>query len=455
MNLRRVLKWGSISLGALVAVAGISAALWWYRPWMPAPAFTPESELRAAVERIRTSTTLFPQPRDASVWPAWEEVIRRADELRTASRRTDPQTGEFSKTEGESALITLRNINPTGVPSAREQLSSPEVLALLAELDRLADGPAPMLPIRDERVTLSYQILASDASRNSSASRHYLMGRLGLAGLDRLRPDAIQAFRSYERFCRLYAAPVSSLDLLKLLSASTSARREMQMQMLESRWSEAELAELDRVCRESMPDHAGWVELTSAVRDLYRLQFTSGTSALRGGVLLSERSERAFAHRWAEKLGGRSTDIAAMIQPPAAPDPSTHERSTELLNSWFSGSRVTPEAFEASQLRTSQLTGVVLRRTYLSGLGTRVMIAIQRHQIRTGALPTSLAEIPADLWSGSVPPLEAYEYRVNPDGTFHLAVRGPGKPEMVTLSMPRAEYMKPRPNPFASDEDNK
>jgi hypothetical protein len=112
---------------------------------------------------------------------------------------------------------------------------------------------------------------------------------------------------------------------------------------------------------------------------------------------------------------------------------------------------VTPAVYAAMESSSSRRLGVSLRRTYLSGLGTRVMVAVKRHQLRTGALPASLAEIPADLWSGSVPPLEAYEYRVNPDGTFHLAVLGPGKPELRILTMPRAEYMKPRPSPLDSD----
>ena len=451
MKIRRILKWGSIGLGTLVAVGGLSAALWWYRPWMPAPAYTPVSELQAAMENVRTSTTLFPQPRDASVWPAWEAAVNRADELRTASRQRDPVTDEISETKGEVSIITLRNIDPTNVPDAREQLSSPEVVALLAEFDRLADGPAPVPPGRNEPIDLMTRLLPSEVWRTASAAAHYLGGRLGLAGIDRDRAAAVRAFRSLDRFHRIWALSVSSLDLVKITSAWAGTRREMQMQMLESPWTETELAELDRACREGMPDHAGWIAMTSAVQGVIRLQFMSGNHTNGAPILLSDRSGRAFARQWADELSGLTTDLAAKIEPPAPQDLGGPDLSRDVMSKWLSGSKVTPAVYAAMESSSSRRLGVSLRRTYLSGLGTRVMVAVKRHQLRTGALPASLAEIPADLWSGSVPPLEAYEYRVNPDGTFHLAVLGPGKPELRILTMPRAEYMKPRPSPLDSD----
>jgi hypothetical protein len=79
-----------------------------------------------------------------------------------------------------------------------------------------------------------------------------------------------------------------------------------------------------------------------------------------------------------------------------------------------------------------------VRAVRFASLGVRVLIAIKRHQLRSGALPTALTEIPADLWSGIVPPLEQYEYRLKPDGTFLLRVLGHGLPRVVNVTANRA-----------------
>ncbi|MDX2017464.1 MAG: hypothetical protein SFY95_07485, partial [Planctomycetota bacterium] len=277
MNLRRILKWGSISLGALVAVAGISAALWWYRPWMPAPAYTPESELRAAVERFRTSTTLFPQPRDPSVWPAWVGASAWATELIASTTKYDPVTQEYSTTEGIGALRSLACAEPSVVPSAREQLHSDEVIGLLAELDRLADGPAPLIPPpAADAKRGNLRILAVDPDFRLTALVEFAEARLVLAGIDRDRALALRSFRTLDRLHRPATNVTSVLDALVAAECWMIPRREIQMQLLESRWSEPELAELDRLCREGMPDLDGWREVVSAALMIERAVFTSG-----------------------------------------------------------------------------------------------------------------------------------------------------------------------------------
>lgn len=455
MKIRRVLKWGSIGLGALVAVGGLSAALWWYRPWMPAPEYTPVSELHAAIENVRTSTTLFPQPRDASVWPAWVGASAWASELIASATKYDPATSEYSTTEGIGALRSLACAEPSVVPLAREQLHSDEVAALLDELDRLANGPAPVPPASiAEADRINVRILSVDRDFRLSALTEYAEARLVLAGIDRDRAGALRSFRTLDRLVRPAAKATSMLDALVAAECWMIPRREIQMQMLEGGWTEPELAELDRLCREGMPDLAGWREIVAAALAVEKAMYTSGQMVGPRLLLTSPRAARAFVHSWGEGLETRVGTVAWSVAPPGEYSPAPLGWLDKTLSEAAEGPSETPASFTRKYWGLEHRLALRTRNHFLVALGTRVMIAIQRHQLRTGALPASLAEIPADLWSGSVPPLEAYEYRANPDGTFHLAVSGPGKPELRILTMPRTEYMKPRPSPFDSDSDS-
>jgi hypothetical protein len=408
---------------------------------MPAPAYTPVSELQAALENVRTSTTLFPQPRDASVWPAWEAALDEAKRIAFETLRSDPETGE--PPPGDPAAAVRSILDPKSDEQLRvaiEHMNSAPVRALLAQLDALAQDTAPILPpakpSNQPPEAFSYEV-RSKIRYASNYARH----RLDLAARDRDADLAVRSLDTALAVVNIGAIAESDDRLMQVALHYAGTLRELELQVLESRWDEPALARFDRVLLARLPSPAQWRETVKAAIETDRLRFTSGAMSEGVTALQSERVLRASMHRLARR---REEQMTSIILSQLPPDPAVLERRIDPDEGFAMvlKRRVDVSKVVALFTDSNALFAVTTRNSYLRSLGARVLIAIKRHQLRTGALPASLAEIPADLWSGSVPPLEAYEYRVNPDGTFHLAVKGPGKRSLKVFS-PREAPVSP------------